>query len=388
MLDTFFCSSGFPRNNFQTTNKTGLILKFFIQPKSISLFQMRSRGLVRVQIHIAIIPKILSQKSMLNIVLEKEISMNLKNLSNQELHLQTKSRAEKERMATLEILWHLRENQKRMLFAEMGYRDLKEYCVKELKYSEGSAWRRISAMNLLKELPEMEQKIQSGDLTLTQISMAKAHFREVKATMPEKKEILLQIENQTQKATERLLAEKALPHTKERFLEIEKPKRGGNLEVTLVLDQELQSQLDEIQILLGKSLSKLELLKLMTKQTLEQLRKNANTVRKPQRKAQPLRSRNESNEPRPGEKKNRYVRIAVRRQVQARDQHRCQYKDPETNRQCESKFNLQFEHKKPFAKLGANTAENLQLLCVNHNRLRAVQEFGVQKMQRFLPSLN
>lgn len=109
---------------------------------------------------------------MLSSLAHRKAFMNLKNLSNTELHLQCQFLAKKERLATADMLWHLKENQKRMLFAEMGYRDLKEYCVKELKYSEGSAWRRISAMRLLAEIPELESKIQSGDLNLSQISLA------------------------------------------------------------------------------------------------------------------------------------------------------------------------------------------------------------------------
>ncbi len=75
--------------------------------------------------------------------------MNLTNLSNDELHRNTQWLAEKERLTTIEILWHLREVEKRMLYAEMGYPDLKTYCVKELRYSEGAAWRRISSISAL-----------------------------------------------------------------------------------------------------------------------------------------------------------------------------------------------------------------------------------------------
>ena len=120
--------------------------------------------------------------------------MKLKHLSNQELHLQTKLAADKERLSTIEILWHLRENEKRMLYAEMGFKDLREYCIKELKLSEGGAWRRISAMRLLKEIPKVEAKIQNGDLNLTQVSMMNTHFREVKATKVEKQEMVATLE--------------------------------------------------------------------------------------------------------------------------------------------------------------------------------------------------
>ncbi len=324
---------------------------------------------------------------------------NLKSFSNQKLHLETMSEAEHERSRTIRVLWLLRENERRMLYAQMGYRDLKEYCVKELKYSEGSAWRRISAMRLLKEVPEVEAKIQSGDLNLTQVSMAQSHFREVKATLSEKKEVLLEIESKSGKQTERVLAERKPEGRTEVPKETEKAKRGGALEVTLILDEEIQKDLEEIQTLLGKPFSKLEIFRLMTKQTLETLRKKQTQSRKTQakvemassrklqpnvaidssRKAQPLRSK--------GAAKSRYVLVGDRRKVQIRDQHRCQYKDPMTGRQCEAKFHLQIEHLRPFAKGGESNLDNLQLLCVNHNRLRAIQQFGEKKMGQFLSSL-
>ena len=316
--------------------------------------------------------------------------MNLKHLTNPQLHLQTVSRSEHERATTIEILWHLRENERRMLYAEMGYRDLKEYCVKELKYSEGSAWRRISAMRLLKEVPEVETNIQSGDLNLTQISLAHSHFREVKSSPSEKREVLLSLENQSLKSTERILAERKPEDVELKPSESERPLRGQRLEVTLILDEELQKDLQEIEVLLGKPYSKLELLRMMTKRTLQTLRKKAEPKSQSkvqpkkecqvqlqkERKAQPLRSEVAA--------KSRYVAAGVRREITIRDQDRCQYRDPQTGRQCEARFHLQIEHKIPFAKGGSHDPENLQLLCSNHNRLRAIQQFGYRKMSKHL----
>lgn len=138
----------------------------------------------------------------------KNISVNqISSLTNSQLHQQTLYAAETERKSTMEALRHLRENEKRLLFAEMGYKDLKEYCVKELKISEGSAWRRISAMRLLREIPEVETQLKSGMLNLSQIAMARTHFKEVNSSLDEKKEILCSLENQSTRATERILAE-------------------------------------------------------------------------------------------------------------------------------------------------------------------------------------
>jgi hypothetical protein len=336
--------------------------------------------------------------------------INLKHLSDPKLHLQTVARSETERMSTIDVLWHLRENERRLLYAKMGYRDLKEYCVKELKYTEGSAWRRISAMRLLKEIPEIEGKIQTGELNLTQMSMAQTHFREMKSSLPEKKQVLLELESQSIQSTERVLAEKKPEgwiETASR--ESTRAKRGGNVELTVTLDSELQKELEEIEILLGKEHSKLELIKFMAKHTLKAIKKkvhfksNAQTdshakdqnkslsqeaEKVPtdiQHKAQPLRSPiGVASKSFPT---SRYIPIHTRRVIAMRDQYRCQYQDPRTGYKCGARLNLQIEHVQPFAKGGGHTLHNLQLLCANHNKLRAIQQFGVEKMQEFLPSI-
>jgi hypothetical protein len=50
-----------------------------------------------------------------------------------------------------------------------------------LHYSEGQAGRRIQAMRLIKEIPEIEQKIESGALSLSNISQAQSFFRDISA---------------------------------------------------------------------------------------------------------------------------------------------------------------------------------------------------------------
>lgn len=320
--------------------------------------------------------------------------MNLNNLSDIQLHQSTKSTTEKERQTTVELLWHLRENEKRMLFAQMGCRDLKEYCVKELKLSEGSAWRRISAMRLLQEIPEIESKIQSGDLNLTQIAMARTHFRELKSSKLEKQNILVSLENQSSRKTERILAENKPEEFAYKPEVIEKPLRGQKLEITLVLDQELQQQLEEIQILLGKPHSKLDLLRIMTKEKLHTLKKDK--VKASKTKGQNLKPVGRIAQPallQPTNfmgrkvKNTRYIPRNVLREVKSRDQHQCQFIHPSTSQQCEARFHLQVEHVFPFAKGGNSSTTNLQMLCSNHNRLRSIQHFGAQKMKAFLPSI-
>ena len=101
----------------------------------------------------------------------------LQTLSDSELLLQTRSLVSRERALTTELLAHLREVERRRLYAEQGYSSLFDYVRRGLGYCEGSADRRISAMRLLKELPQIEPAIKSGELSLSNASALQHFFK-------------------------------------------------------------------------------------------------------------------------------------------------------------------------------------------------------------------
>ena len=86
-----------------------------------------------------------------------------------------------------------------------------EYAVKELGYSEDAAYRRINAMRLVKELPQLESKIADGTLSLSNIGTATQVFRaESKASgapvLTERKlEMLVAIENKSRREAEAIV---------------------------------------------------------------------------------------------------------------------------------------------------------------------------------------
>ena len=108
-------------------------------------------------------------------------------LKDQELLQATADLVQRERHVLTLVLHHLREVERRRLFSDMGYPSLFEYCVRELKYSEGQTGRRIQAMRLLKELPEIQPMIRSGSLSLTNLSQAQSYFRDVQKQAHQKK---------------------------------------------------------------------------------------------------------------------------------------------------------------------------------------------------------
>ena len=88
--------------------------------------------------------------------------MNLKHLSDKSILSHTLLLVQKEREILSEILWHLKEIDRRKLYSDLRCSSLFDYCVKVLKYSEGQAQRRLSSARLMTELPEIEKKIKDA----------------------------------------------------------------------------------------------------------------------------------------------------------------------------------------------------------------------------------
>jgi hypothetical protein len=103
--------------------------------------------------------------------------MNLQHLSDESLDLETLRYVEKEREVLTAVLHHLREIERRRLFSALKYQSLFDYAERRLGYSRDQAWRRIEAMRMLKECPEIEEKIATGALSLTNIGLARTVFK-------------------------------------------------------------------------------------------------------------------------------------------------------------------------------------------------------------------
>ncbi len=184
--------------------------------------------------------------------------MNLKKLKDNELLENTKHLVQNERDVLREILHHLREVESRKLFSDLGYSSLFDYAVRELKYGEGQAGRRIQAMKLLNELPQLESKIQSGELSLSNLSQAQSYFRQVEKTRDgermvagEKVEILNRLENISAREGQKVLLnlQPEMPLPKERIRPVTEPHD----EVKFVMDAKLKEELEVFKSLLGPS---------------------------------------------------------------------------------------------------------------------------------------
>ncbi len=332
-----------------------------------------------------------------------------KNLNDQELLLKTKESAQAERDLTLTVIELLTEIQRRRLHLKRGFSSLHEYCVKELKYSDGAAFRRIKAMRLVESTPQVAEAIESGALNLTAASQLQKVF-ESKAKSREafsnhdKLELINKVQNQSTRQVERILAEIA-PEVINQTEKV-KPVSKGLAKLELFVDEDFLKNLETLRSLTSHKNSSLkELFGSLIERELRRIDPEQKKVRFKKPLLQPKETdRLETEAPEPKlqssirqkpasappvssvscKQTSRYLSSSVKHQVWMRNKGQCTFIDPVTKRKCESKHRLQYEHIKPFARGGDNDANNLRLLCQSHNNLMAINQYGPAKMDKYL----
>jgi 5-methylcytosine-specific restriction endonuclease McrA len=80
-------------------------------------------------------------------------------------------------------------------------------------------------------------------------------------------------------------------------------------------------------------------------------------------------------------KRSRHIPQALQDEVYARDEGRCTFVGPNGVR-CNSTWNLEIDHIKPYAKGGKHSIRNLRLLCAKHNNHEAERSYGGQFIKR------
>jgi hypothetical protein len=289
----------------------------------------------------------------------KQTAMKLNELTDDELLERTKILASQERNITVEVIRHLREIEARGLHFDRGFPSLYEYAVKELRLSEGSAYRRIQAMRLMKEVPEIEEKLQSGALSLN--TAAKVQSAGRKDPELDKQSLLGKLEGKSSREVERELAAGPMKPTESARWVTE-----GTVELKLFLGKPSFENLEELRAIKSHAPSHSTYSGLVTE--LIDLGQNKWN---PMRRAAPPPRGSSAQTP-----TGRQIPSALRSEIWKRDQARCSYTDPATGQRCNSRHYLQIDHILPVALGGKSTADNLRLLCAQHNRHRARKTFS------------
>lgn len=311
-----------------------------------------------------------------------------KGLTNIELKNTLQQKSQAERSLTVEVIELLEEMERRKSYFEFGFPSLMDFCIHELKYSESAAYRRISAMRISRELPEVKSALDEGRLNLVNLAQAQTLFKfEAKNNNPyskEKKQTLLKsLENKSKREAEKILATespRAIPKESIKVMTTDK------IHLNLVIDQNLLDKLNRIKNFTSHqnpNSNYAELLELMADIALAKLDPLAK-----KRKDKKLPSQRKATPPavsKPVVSKNpRYVSANIKRIIWQRAEGKCTHIDEKTGRQCLSQFQLEIDHKIPLAKGGTSVPENLRLVCHNHNFHYARQQLGEIFMNQFI----
>ena len=311
----------------------------------------------------------------------------IKTLCNDELLAKAKLLVAQERQKTIEVIEHLQEIYDRRLHLEKGYRSLHEFLVHEMNYSDGAAHRRISAMRLVKDIPQAKESIKSGELSLTTASQVQGFFYTEKKShqktysQNEKLELLANLKGASKQQCERQFAAISPNYQ-------QKPKQ-----ITLDEDKELTALLEEYRRLaLVAEGSPQSIVKSALKTAITHLKEKQNKtkqVKAKQVQAAPKASLAQTNvlldaKPAasleklgtPAYETSRYIPQKLKQEIWRRDQGQCRYIHYATKRRCEATQQLEVDHIKPFALDGATTQTNLRLLCRAHNQMLAKQTYG------------
>jgi len=278
--------------------------------------------------------------------------MQLKLLTDKQLHLDLKKLATQEKKLTSHILYHLKEVDRRKLFCDYKYSGLQEYCEKELGYSSDESWRRVNASRIFQEIPNVERKLDEGQLTLTTLSMINSYCNKqgIKDTK-EKLKLVSSIEGKSRKETEVFLLEKSGKKN-------ERPENArlvapGRTELRITVSDETLKKIKKIKDFYsnGRSLTLEETIDLLLDTAIEKLEvKNTSA---------PARV-------------NKTLTPKTKKYILNQGQNQCE--------QCGSTQSLQIDHRYPLSVGGNNDPENLRVLCRNCNLRAAILFYGVDKM--------
>jgi len=276
--------------------------------------------------------------------------MNLAHLSDDRLDAETVRNAQEELNAMTRVLHHLREVDRRRLFSKLKYTSLFDYTVRRLKYSSDQADRRIVAMRLMKEHPEIEEKIQSGALSLTNLGMARTLFKREMFSRAEKADFLKRIESKSTRQVARLIATispQAL--SRDRIT----PVSQDHDKFEFLSNPQLREKIARLRGAIAHSHPNIglgELFEMLVDLGLEHWDKTA--------------------APRDSKRQG-----SLKEQVMWRDK-RCE--------NCGSTHALEVDHRIPLSHGGQDTLENLRALCRNCNQRAAIEKLGIKKMEPYL----
>jgi len=304
--------------------------------------------------------------------------MELNKLSNDQLLASLDQQFVQERKTSHNILLHLKEIRSRRLYAERGFPNLFSVLVHHFHQSETAANQRLKALDLMMDVPVVEERLISGDLSLSTVAMAQRQIKReekltgTKVSTQKKMEIVESITNKTMAQAETELF-KQLPETASHPQTYERRVSADATRMNLTVPddvREMMTRLKEFWAHVDPSMDNVEVMRRAFKLALAQV--SPAERKKTQSATETVKHRSTE--------RLKYYGKEFDRALWEKAGSQCEYVDKKTGRRCECIFGLQREHIIPLAKGGTNELSNMELLCATHNQLRARQVFGNSKI--------
>lgn len=331
-----------------------------------------------------------------------------------------------ERKITAEIIEVIKEIDHKRIYLDYSHTSMFSFLTVEIGYSASAAMRRIDAARLTKEIPELRESLKTGEINLSQVSMLSQAIRQkqkdykvqsIKAEVSKETKVLLleQVKSLDLAATQKSIA-KGLD-LDIRGYEKKSYQKDESVRLEMTLTKQQFENLNRVKELISHqnpNPTLAELVDFLSNHFLDKkdpLRQkvlvrrvdevnNDSEVRKFERKNSDNRNsgrggleKNCQKEQTVECKESAYAATVVRthqaqligkkpvplktkQMIFKRDQS-CRWETKVRNQQgeivtkkCQSKFQLQIDHKVPRWQDGKSNQENLQVLCATHNKLK------------------
>jgi hypothetical protein len=350
--------------------------------------------------------------------------LSLKSVPDEVLLHQLSRLVKQSRGVEAEVVAHVGEVELRRLYAPAACSSMFEYCRRVLCLRENEAYLRITVARAARENPVLLEMLRDGRLHLSGIARLAPHLtrqneeavlkRASSMSHREIRELVAELEPRPDvAATVRRLPERRAPDTgspeqlgaprvesdainrrpgavnretdavnRETRVaapacpSVVEPLAPTRYQVRFTAGAELREKLERLQALMRSAVPDGDLARIIDIAVTEKLQRvEAKRFGK-------------TTSPRTGlgetdiTPSSRHVPAAVRRLVHERDGGRCAYRDKH-GRRCARRHDLEFHHKRPFARGGDHSPANLTLMCRVHNTLEAEQAYGEVVMARF-----
>ncbi len=339
--------------------------------------------------------------------------------SNDEIHNKLFEFTGQERKLQNQILILIQEVMARSIFLDRGYNNMMEYLIKEMKYSESTAARRLSSARILNMVPEAKESLRTGEINMTQLQKASLAIKQVEKTSDVKivpservemaRALIQEIKNKNTRETEIVLEQKlgiSLGSTQK-----ETHHKDESVSITLNLSKDQLEKFNQVKQILSHKIPSghsVEILEHLCDRMIQKSRmfggqasenKDLNSAVKANKFTSSNSSSNNSSESSPisssnsishrprsenstysnnsGHYSRKSISLSIQKQIFQRDKC-CQYHDPLTEKKCASRNQLEIDHKTPVWAGGKNDINNLQLLCKNHNYFKYKNEARIK----------